>query len=72
MTSRVEVAFAKHELTFMYWLVMEYLLNGKARIAAELCRQIHYDSGALTRIIDHLSKRGFIETQPRYGRPQIG
>jgi len=61
MTSRVELAFAKHELTFMHWLVMAYLHNGKAKTAAELCRRIHYDSGALTRIIDHLSKRGFIE-----------
>jgi DNA-binding MarR family transcriptional regulator len=40
---------------------MMYLRDGLANTAAGICRHICHDSGALTRAIDQLEERGFIE-----------
>jgi DNA-binding MarR family transcriptional regulator len=61
--SRVEAVFSIHEITFVQWLVLVYLRDGMASTAAELCRELCYDSGALTRLIDQLCERGFIERE---------
>jgi DNA-binding MarR family transcriptional regulator len=61
MVSRIEAVFASHEITFVQWLVLMYLRDGLATTAAEICRELCHDSGALTRVIDQLSDRGFIE-----------
>jgi len=61
--SRVETAFSVHEISFVQWLALVYLRDGMARTAAELCRELCYDSGALTRLIDQLCERGFIERE---------
>ena|SRR5579859_721710 len=61
MVSRIEAVFASHEITFVQWLVLMYLRDGLATTAAELCRELCHDSGALTRVIDQLSDRGYIE-----------
>jgi DNA-binding MarR family transcriptional regulator len=63
MVSRVESIFAAHEITFVQWLVLAYLRDGVANTAAELCRQLCHDSGALTRLIDQLCERGLIERE---------
>jgi len=63
MVSRVETVFAAHEITFVQWLVLAYLRDGMANTAAELCRQLCHDSGALTRLVDQLCERGLIERQ---------
>jgi DNA-binding MarR family transcriptional regulator len=61
MTTRVEAAFADHEITFAQWLVMMRLRDGLATTAAEIARDMCHDSGALTRVIDQLAQRGLIE-----------
>jgi DNA-binding MarR family transcriptional regulator len=61
MTTRVEAAFAQHEITFAQWLVLMKLRDGLATTAAEIARDMCHDSGALTRIIDQLTQRGFVE-----------
>jgi len=61
MTTRVETAFADHEITFAQWMVMVKLRDGLATTAAEIARDMCHDSGALTRIIDQLAQRGLIE-----------
>ena len=58
---RVEAAFAEHEVTFTQWVIMMYLRDGLASTAAGICRDIFHDSGALTRAIDQIEQRGFIE-----------
>ncbi|HLG85704.1 MAG TPA: MarR family transcriptional regulator [Alphaproteobacteria bacterium] len=58
---RVEGAFAEHEVTFTQWVIMMYLRDGLATTAAGICRDIFHDSGALTRAIDQLEQRGFIQ-----------
>jgi DNA-binding MarR family transcriptional regulator len=61
MTTRVEAAFADHEITFAQWLVLMRLRDGLATTAAEIARDMCHDSGALTRVIDQLAQRGLIE-----------
>jgi len=58
---KVEAAFTEHEVTFTQWVIMMYLRDGLATTAAGICRDICHDSGALTRAIDQLEQRGFIE-----------
>ena len=58
---KVEGAFAEHEVTFTQWVILMYLRDGLATTAAGICRDMCHDSGALTRAIDQLEQRGFIE-----------
>lgn len=54
-------ALAGHDLSFVQWLVLLKLKEGAALTASNLCRQMRYDNGALTRLLDQLETRGFIE-----------
>ncbi|MFL6550887.1 MAG: MarR family winged helix-turn-helix transcriptional regulator, partial [Povalibacter sp.] len=56
-------AFAGHDLSFAQWLVLLKLKEGAAITASDLCRQMRHDNGALTRLLDQLEERGFLERQ---------
>jgi DNA-binding MarR family transcriptional regulator len=53
-------AFAGHELSFMQWLALLKLREGTALTASSLCRLMHHDTGALTRLVDQLEERGLV------------
>jgi DNA-binding MarR family transcriptional regulator len=55
-------AFDGHDLNFMQWLVLLKLREG-ASTASELCQIMWHDTGALTRLLDQLEKRGYVERQ---------
>jgi DNA-binding MarR family transcriptional regulator len=59
--SRLEDIFAGQGMTFVQWAVLMLLRDGLVRTAADICRDLDYDSGALTRVLDQLEQRGFIE-----------
>jgi DNA-binding MarR family transcriptional regulator len=56
-------AFAGHDLSFVQWLILLKLREGVAITASDLCRQMRHDNGALTRLLDQLEERGFVERQ---------
>jgi DNA-binding MarR family transcriptional regulator len=56
-------AFASREISFMQWLVLTKLRDGVATTAGDLCRHTRYDTGALTRLLDQLEKRGFVKRE---------
>lgn len=58
---RIEELFEKEEVTFVQWGILMSLRYNLAKTSAELCQHICHDSGALTRILDQLEKRGIIE-----------
>jgi len=63
MHDRIEAVFASQSITFQQWIVLMHLRDGIATTIAGLCQEIRYDSGAMTRLIDQLEERGFIERQ---------
>ena len=56
-------AVAPYELTFVQAVTLLHLRDGEAVNAAMLCERLRYDSGALTRVIDQLEERGWVERQ---------
>lgn len=57
MAARMEATFAEHGFTLMQWIVLVHLRDGLASTASDIARQFQHDSGALTRVIDHLERR---------------
>lgn len=52
--------FVGEEITFAQWVVLMCLRDGLASTPAELCQYICYDTGAFTRLIDQMEKRGMV------------
>jgi DNA-binding MarR family transcriptional regulator len=63
MHERIELAFAGHGFTLMQWIVLIYIRDGLARTASDIAREFRHDSGALTRVIDRLERRGLLKRQ---------
>lgn len=61
MQERIEVMFAEQGCTLQQWVVLMHLRDGLAITVADLCRELHHDSGAMTRLIDQLESRNLIE-----------
>lgn len=55
--------FANHDITFMQWLALVKLKEGHAETASDLCRTLSHDNGAITRMVDQLENRGFVERE---------
>ena len=50
-------------LNGMQFAVLKHLGEGAARTAADLCRFMHYDTGAMTRIVDRLEQKGLLRRE---------
>ncbi len=61
MHDRAEAIFAAHDVSFVQWITMLKLREGEALTASDLCRAMHHDNGALTRMLDQLEERGYVE-----------
>jgi DNA-binding MarR family transcriptional regulator len=61
MQERIEIMFAEQGCTLQQWVVLMHLRDGLAVTTADLCRELHHDSGAMTRLIDQLESRNLIE-----------
>ena len=61
MQDRIEGLFADQGFTLQQWVVMMHIRDGLALTVADLCRELHHDSGAMTRLIDQLEERNLIE-----------
>jgi DNA-binding MarR family transcriptional regulator len=60
MHERIEAAFAGHGFTLMQWIVLIYVRDGLAHTASDVVREFRHDSGAMTRVIDQLERRGLL------------
>lgn len=60
ITGRLETAFASQKFTLTQWSVLMHLRDGLARTASDLACAFQHDSGALTRVLDQLERRGLI------------
>jgi DNA-binding MarR family transcriptional regulator len=63
IAGRLETVLAEGDIGLIQWIVLNYLHDGLASTAAEMSRDVGYDAGAFTRIIDQLEGRGLLERQ---------
>jgi len=59
----LEEAFEGHGLTFVQWVTLMRLRDDPALTAGDLCRDLHHDTGAFTRVLDHLEGRGLVRRE---------
>jgi DNA-binding MarR family transcriptional regulator len=57
---RFERALAQADLTLTQWVVLIQLRDGVVSTASDIAHDLRYDSGALTRLLDQLERRGFV------------
>ena len=63
LLSRLDAELERFGLTGMQFAVLKHLADGAARTAADLCRFMQYDTGAMTRIVDRLEQRGLLRRE---------
>ena len=63
LLSGLDGELARFGLSGMQFAVLKYLGDGAARTAADLCRFMHYDTGAMTRILDRLEQKGLLRRE---------
>lgn len=61
LSTRIESSFAGHGFTLMQWGVLMHLRDGMARTPSDIASTFQHDSGALTRVLDHLETRGLLQ-----------
>jgi len=57
----MEPVFEARGFTFLQYVILAWLRDGIALNPRDICAQYRHDSGALTRVIDQLAERGFLE-----------
>jgi DNA-binding MarR family transcriptional regulator len=63
LLTRLDTELAPLGLTAMQFGVLKHLTQGTARTAADLCRVLSYDTGAMTRILDRLEEIGLVRRE---------
>jgi len=56
----IDQKLAPLEISHAQWIVVMLLGDGAAATAAELCKILIYDPGAMTRLLDRLEKKGVL------------
>jgi DNA-binding MarR family transcriptional regulator len=60
LLARFEGTLARADFTLTQWIVLIQLRDGCARTAADIASDLQHDSGALTRVLDQLERRGYL------------
>lgn len=55
-----EALFTDAELSFSQWVILMALRDKRAETCADIARHMNYDTGAITRLVDQLEKRGLV------------
>jgi DNA-binding MarR family transcriptional regulator len=63
LLARFEGALAQADLTLTQWIVLIQIRDGLARTASDIANDLGHDSGALTRVVDQLERRGYLQRQ---------
>lgn len=61
MLARFEGALAQADFTLTQWIVLIQVHEGVARTASDIAHDLGHDTGALTRVVDQLEARGFLQ-----------
>jgi DNA-binding MarR family transcriptional regulator len=57
----LEPVLTEHGFTFLQYVILAWLRDGIALTPRDICAQYRHNSGALTRVIDQLEEKGFVE-----------
>lgn len=60
LLSRFEAALAHEHITLTQWIVLIQLREERARTTSDIAHDLGHDTGALTRVIDQLERRGLV------------
>jgi len=60
LLEELDKVFAPHDVTAPQAIVMFQIANGVAEHAADFCRNLRYDPGAMTRLLDRLEAKGLV------------
>jgi DNA-binding MarR family transcriptional regulator len=60
MRDRLELALADHGFTFAQWVTLVLVRDDATLTPGDLCRDLHHDSGAFTRILAQLECRRYL------------
>ena len=60
---QLEARFEGEDINFTQWRVLMCLRDGLANTCADLSRELSHDKGSMTRLVDQLEERGFIQRQ---------
>ena len=63
LIARMDTRLAELGATGSQWGTMMSLVQGGARTAAESCRQLGCDTGAMTRMMDRLEEKGLVRRE---------
>jgi DNA-binding MarR family transcriptional regulator len=61
MLAVMEPLLEERGFTFIQYVILSWLRDGIAVNPKDICFQYRHNSGALTRVIDQLAERGFLE-----------
>lgn len=61
MSAFVESRFRSLDISFMQWIALKVIRDGTVTNAGELARELSITTGATTRMIDALERRGLVE-----------
>ena len=63
LLNSLDTELERFGLNSAQFIVLKQLGEGVARTAADLCRVLRYDTGAMTRILDRLEEKGLVRRE---------
>lgn len=60
----IETELSSLDITTAQYIVFNSIAQGRGRTIGDLCRVLGYDSGAMTRLLDRIEKKGLVRRVP--------
>jgi len=63
MRDELDRSFARYDVNFIQWCTLMMVREAPAVTPGDLCRSLHHDSGAFTRLLAQLEDRGLLRRE---------
>lgn len=67
LADELDTKLAPFDITAAQYVVLSTLHSGRANIAAQICKELSYSPGAMTRMLNRLEQKGMIQKAPSLG-----
>ncbi|WP_426344627.1 MarR family winged helix-turn-helix transcriptional regulator [Pseudoduganella sp. R-32] len=64
LEEELDARLAPFDITAAQYVVLSTLHGGRANIAAQICKELSYSPGAMTRMLNRLEQKGMIQKGP--------